>query len=71
MFQADKSSFEPMPHNWGANWMAVSYSGKPFTGPFDVRITAKPNGHTLTASKVILQNFQPGALYNSNLQFAY
>ena len=71
MFQAGKSSFEPMQHNWGANWMAISYSGKPFQGPFDVQITAKLNGHTLIASKVIPQNFQPGALYNSKVQFAY
>ena len=60
-----------MQHNWGANWMLINYGGQPFKGPFDVQITAKLNGHTVTAPQAIPHNFQPGAEYTSSVQFAY
>jgi hypothetical protein len=69
--QAGSSSFQAMQHNWGSNWKMNSYSGKPFRGPFDVRITSRLSGRSVIAKQVIPQNFQPGALYTSKVQFAY
>lgn len=63
--------FQPAQHNWGANWMLINYSGQPFKGPYSVRITTMLNGHTVTASQVIPQYFQPGQLYESKVQLMY
>ncbi|KAG0556809.1 hypothetical protein KC19_11G080800 [Ceratodon purpureus] len=64
-------SFQPCQHSWGANWMLINYTGQPFDGPYDVKITAKLNGHSVIAYRAIPKWFQPGALYNSNVQFKY
>jgi hypothetical protein len=60
-----------MQHNWGASWMLIDYSGQPFKGPFDVQIIAKLNGHSLIAWNAIPDYFQPGATYNSTVQFLF
>jgi hypothetical protein len=64
-------SFQPAKHNWGANWMLINYNGQPFQGPYSVQITALLNGHTVVANQVIPQYFQPGQLYQSNVQLMY
>lgn len=57
--------------SWGANWMLINYSGQPFKGPYNVRITAKLNGHVVVAYEAIPEYFQPGTLYNSHVQLRY
>lgn len=69
--QAGSSEFQPVQHNWGANYMLICYSGQPFRGPYDVKITAKLNGHVVVAEHVIPEYFLPGGLYESNVQLAY
>jgi hypothetical protein len=64
-------SCQPAKHNWGANWMLINYNGQPFQGPYSVQITALLNGHTVVANQVIPQYFQPGQLYQSNVQLMY
>ena len=68
---AGSNYWQPMQHSWGASWMLICYSGQPFKGPYDIRITAKLNGHTAVATRAIPEYFQPGALYNSNVQMLY
>lgn len=65
------SSFQPAKHNWGASWMLINTSGQPFKGPYDVKIVSKLNGHTVIAEKAIPEFFEPGKLYESNVQMAY
>lgn len=55
----------------GASYMLICYSGQPFRGPYDIKITARLNGHVVIAEHAIPEYFQPGALYESNVQLAY
>ncbi|KAG0601799.1 hypothetical protein M758_11G140400 [Ceratodon purpureus] len=65
------SSFQPAKHNWGASWMLINTSGQAFKGPYDIRVVSKLNGHAVTAEKVIPEFFEPGKLYESNVQLKY
>jgi len=63
----DSDKWLSMSQSWGAVWKLDVSS--PLRAPLSLRVTSLESGKTVVASNVIPANWQPGAIYKSNVNF--
>lgn len=66
--QAASPEWEPMNHSWGAIWRRIATPHRPLKGPCSIRLTSE-SGKKLVATNVIPEDWRPGTVYQSNIQF--
>ncbi|KAH8936135.1 hypothetical protein BDL97_17G068300 [Sphagnum fallax] len=63
------SGWQAMTQNWGANWMVQSNTGSALQGPLSIRLATQLTGQVVVAADVIPAGYDPGATYESSVQF--
>jgi hypothetical protein len=66
---SQSNTWLPMFRSWGSRW--AFNTGSPLQTPFSIKLTESGNGsnNTIIAENVIPQNWQPGQVYRSLVNF--